>query len=142
MITELNIVQAYEMLKVAQAAAYETGEAAIEAKNTLELKRLEGLADGTISGKNQAMRDAAAAELLAADYAAGLSNEHRMLVVLKKDLYGGAWEPMLDDLQNRLAGKPYIFKLVNRIKDDVDRIEEMRRFEAENNVDLGDYVEL
>ncbi len=76
------------------------------------------------------------------DYAAGLSNEHRMLVVLKKDLYEGTWEPMLDDLQNRLAGKPYIFKLVNRIKDDVDRIEEMRRFEAENNVDLGDYVEL
>ena len=70
MITELNIVQAYEMLKVTQAAAYEAGEAAIEAKNTLELKRLEGLADGTISGKNQAMRDAAAAELLAADYAA------------------------------------------------------------------------
>jgi len=76
------------------------------------------------------------------DYAARLSNEHRMLVVLKKELYEGAWEPMLDDLQNRLAGKPYIFKLVNRIKDDVERIEEMRRFEGENNVDLCDYVEL
>jgi len=84
----------------------------------------------------------AAVSKAASDYAAGLSNEHRMLVVLKKELYEGTWEPMLDDLQNRLTGKPYIFKLVNRIKDDVDRIEEMRRFEAENNVDLGDYVEL
>ena len=52
------------------------------------------------------------------------------------------WEPMLDDLRNRLAGKPYIFKLVNRIRDDIERIEEMQKFEAENNVDLGDYVEL
>ncbi len=84
----------------------------------------------------------AAVSKAASDYVAGLSNEHRMLVVLKKELYEGTWEPMLDDLQNRLTGKPYIFKLVNRIKDDVDRIEEMRRFEAENNVDLGDYVEL
>ena len=76
------------------------------------------------------------------DYAAMLSNEHRMLVVLKKELYEGSWEPMLDDLQNRLAGKPYIFKLVNRIKDDIERIEEMQEFEVDHRVDLGDYVEL
>jgi hypothetical protein len=49
---------------------------------------------------------------------------------------------MLDDLQNRLEGKPYIFKLVNRIKDDIERIEQMRKFEEQNNVDLAEYVEL
>ncbi|MHC4743405.1 MAG: hypothetical protein ACYS8Z_15935 [Planctomycetota bacterium] len=76
------------------------------------------------------------------DYAAMLSSEHRMLVVLKKELYEGSWEPMLDDLHNRLAGKPYIFKLVNRIKDDIERIEEMQKFEVDHSVDLGDYVEL
>jgi len=76
------------------------------------------------------------------DFVAGLSDEHRMLVVLKAQLYGGTWEPMLDDLENRLAGKPYIFKLVNRIKDDVERIGQMQKFEKENNVDLADYVEL
>jgi len=76
------------------------------------------------------------------DFVAGLSDEHRMLVVLKAQLYGGTWEPMLDDLQNRLDGKPYIFKLVNRIKDDIDRIEQMRRFEQEHNIDLAEYVEL
>ena len=76
------------------------------------------------------------------EYVAGLSNEHRMLVVLKKELYDGSWEPMLDDLQNRLAGKPYIFKLVNRIKDDIERIEEMQKFEAEHDLDLADHVEL
>jgi len=76
------------------------------------------------------------------DFVAGLSDEHRMLVVLKAQLYGGTWEPMLDDLENRLAGKPYIFKLVNRIKDDVERIGQMQKFEKENNVDLADYVGL
>ena len=76
------------------------------------------------------------------DYVNRLSDEHRMLVALKAQLYGGSWEPMLDDLRNRLAGKPYIFKLVHRIHDDIERIEEMRRFEAEHKVDLADHVEL
>ena len=76
------------------------------------------------------------------DFVDGLSDEHRMLVVLKAQLYGGIWEPMLDDLKNRLEGKPYIFKLVNRINDDIERIQQMQNFEEEHNVDLADYVEL
>ena len=76
------------------------------------------------------------------DFVASLSEEHRMLVILKSQLYGGAWEPMLDDLRNRLAGKPYIFKLASRIKDDIERIERMQTFESEHNVDLADYVEM
>jgi hypothetical protein len=76
------------------------------------------------------------------DFVAGLSDEHRMLVILKAQLYGGTWEPMLDDLKNRLEGKPYIFKLANRIKDDIQRIEQMQKFEKEHNVDLAEYVEL
>jgi hypothetical protein len=76
------------------------------------------------------------------DFVASLSDEHRMLVILKAQLYGGTWEPMLDDLQNRLAGKPYIFKLANRIKDDVERIKRMQKFEEEHHVDLTEHVEL
>ena len=76
------------------------------------------------------------------DFVEGLSDEQRMLVVLKAQLYGRTWEPMLDDLRNRLAGKPYIFKLANRIQDDIERIEQMSEFEAEHNIDLADYVDL
>ena len=76
------------------------------------------------------------------DYVNSLGDEHKMLVTLKARLYGGLWEPMLDDLRNRLAGKPYIFKLANRIQDDIERIEQMRAFEAEHNIDLADSVEL
>jgi hypothetical protein len=76
------------------------------------------------------------------EYVRTLSDEHKMLVALKAQLYDGSWDSMLDDLRNRLAGKPYIFKLVHRIQDDIERIEQMRKFETEQGVDLADYVEL
>lgn len=87
---------------------------------------------------NERPVDAAAVEL----FVRGLDEPHRMLIVLKSQLYGGTWEPMLNDLQNRLDGKPYIFKLVNRIKDDVQRIHRLQEFEKEHNVDLADFVKL
>jgi len=71
-----------------------------------------------------------------------LNDQYRMLIILKAQLYGGRWEPMLEDLQNRLEGKPYIFKLANRIKDDVERIGRMQAFEKEHGVDLSDLVKL
>ena len=90
-------------------------------------------------GNNDKGGDTAVSKAVS-DFVDGLSDEHRMLVVLKAQLYDGTWEPMLDDLRNRLAGKPYIFKLANRIQDDIRRIEEMQEFEAEHNIDLADYV--
>ncbi|MGD0784456.1 MAG: hypothetical protein ABR969_01400 [Sedimentisphaerales bacterium] len=75
------------------------------------------------------------------EYIKSLSAEHKMLIILKNQLYGGKWEPMYQDLKNRLEGKPYIFKLANRINDDIERIEQMRKFEKENDVDLGEHVE-
>ncbi|HOK96129.1 MAG TPA: hypothetical protein PK052_01620 [Anaerohalosphaeraceae bacterium] len=71
-----------------------------------------------------------------------LDEPHRMLIILKAQLYGGRWEPMLDDLQNRLKGKPYIFKLSNRIKEDIERINRLQAFEAQQGIDLADYVKL
>jgi hypothetical protein len=75
------------------------------------------------------------------DYVSRLSEEHKMLLALRTHLYGGSWDPMLDDLRNRLAGKPYIFKLAHRIEDDIQRIEEMRKFEAEHQVDLAEHAD-
>jgi hypothetical protein len=93
------------------------------------------------AGKNDKV-GAKAASVAVRDFVNSLSEEQRMLVVLKAKLYGGSWEPMLDDLRNRLAGKPYIFKLANRIQDDIERIEEMLEFEAEHKIDMADYVDL
>ena len=79
---------------------------------------------------------------IVSDFVKMLSREHKMLVVLKAQLYGGRWQPMLDDLKNRLQGKPYIFKLASRINDDIERIEQMQKFEGEHDIDLADYVDL
>lgn len=79
---------------------------------------------------------------IAKDFISRISNEHKMLVVLKKQLYGGNWQDMLEDLENRLQGKPYVFKLVNRINDDIQRIKELMEFEEQNGVDLSEFVEL
>ncbi len=69
-----------------------------------------------------------------------LSEEERMLIILKRELYDNSWEAMLADLRNRLDGRPYIFKLANRIRDDIERIERLRAFENDHKANLGDYV--
>ena len=69
-----------------------------------------------------------------------LTSEERMLVVLKRELYEGSWDEMAADLQARLAGKPYIFKLAHRIEDDLERIDRLRAIEQRYGVDLSDYV--
>jgi len=92
--------------------------------------------------KNRENQEDSTVESAVQDFVKGLTDEHKMLVLLKAQLYGGSWQPMLNDLNNRLEGKPYIFKLANRIKDDVERIEDLQEFEAEHRVDLADYVEM
>ncbi|MDY7010738.1 MAG: hypothetical protein SVV80_08310 [Planctomycetota bacterium] len=84
----------------------------------------------------------AASDRKALRFVRQMSREERMLVVLKRNLYEGAWDDMVADLKARLEGKPYIFRLANRITDDLERIERLRIYETENNVDLSDYVEL
>lgn len=71
-----------------------------------------------------------------------LTREERMLVVLKRELYEGSWDDMVTDLQARLEGRPYIFKLVNRIGEDLERIRRLRAFEADHGVDLSDHVKM
>ena len=71
----------------------------------------------------------------------GLASEERILVVLKRELYEGSWDEMEADLQARMEGRPYIFKLAHRIQDDLERIEKLRAFERSCGMDLGDYVE-
>lgn len=71
-----------------------------------------------------------------------LNSEERMLLVLKRELYEGSWDEMAADLKARLDGRPYIFKLVHRIEDDLQRIARLREFEQGHGVDLSDFVHL
>jgi hypothetical protein len=57
---------------------------------------------------------------------------YSMLAMLKNELYGGNWERMRDDLKDRIKGRPFFFNLVNRIKDDLKRIEKLQEAEKTN----------
>lgn len=74
-------------------------------------------------------------------FAKSLTPDERMLVTLRDDLYNGSWEQMVGDLKDRLKGKPYIFKLVNRIQDDIQRIEKLHGYEKKHKVDLTDFID-
>ena len=78
----------------------------------------------------------------ARQFARQMSTEERMLVVLKRELYEGSWDDMTADLRARLEGRPYIFKLANRITEDLQRIARLREFEDRQGVDLCDFVSL
>lgn len=71
-----------------------------------------------------------------------LAEEERMLVILKRELYEGNWDEMVADLRARLAGRPFIFKLAHRIEDDLERIDRLRAFEAQHDIDLSEYVKM
>jgi hypothetical protein len=49
---------------------------------------------------------------------------------------------MTGDLEARLEGRPYIFRLAHRIRDDLVRIRRLRDFEQASGMDLSEYVEL
>lgn len=67
-----------------------------------------------------------------------LKPEDHLLLDLRDFLYEGSWEDMELDLKNRLAGKPYVYKLINKIEDDLTRIHRMEGFEKRNSLNLRD----
>ena len=84
----------------------------------------------------------AAADERIRQFVSSMPGEERMLVVLKRELYEGSWDEMTADLKARMEGRPYIFKLANRIAEDLERIGRLSEFERRNRVDLCDYVQL
>src|SRR5262245_14407962 len=69
-----------------------------------------------------------------------ISADEWMLVRLREQLYGGNWEEMLLDLESRLRGEPYIFKLASRIQDDLNRIHRLRDIETRHGCDLKAFL--
>lgn len=101
----------------------------------------KGEGDGTMSENepHQPQAEPQAGEL-ARRFVGGLSEEEIMLLRLRDELYEGRWDSMLEDLNDRLQGKPYVFKLAHRIQDDIQRIERLSRFERQHGVNLAEYL--
>ena len=79
-------------------------------------------------------------DIAAQKFAQSLSPEEIILIRLRDELYDGRWDDMIEDLTNRLDGKPYVFKLAGRIEADLARIERLKTFEEKNNVNLNDFI--
>ncbi len=69
MITATHIDTAYAELRSAMRTHQEWAQLLAEAKYELETTKRQGLANGTIEGKNPEMREAAAQQMLSAHYA-------------------------------------------------------------------------
>lgn len=69
-----------------------------------------------------------------------LTDEDKMLLRLREELYESRWEDMLADLNDRLRGRPYIFRLASRIQDDLARVQRLSRFEREKGVNLAKLI--
>jgi hypothetical protein len=72
------------------------------------------------------------------EYYKKLTQEQKMLITLRDELYEGSWSTMIEDLEARMNGKPYIFKLVNRIEKDLNNIKMLREYEDKYEVNLKD----
>lgn len=69
-----------------------------------------------------------------------LAPEERLLILLRDELYGGRWDYLRQDLEDRKAGRPYVFKLASRIEDDLRRIERLEAYEKKYGINLADYM--
>jgi hypothetical protein len=73
-------------------------------------------------------------------YFQSLPREEMQLVILQAILYENSWDEMVKDLIARREGKPFVFKLLSRIEEDLQRIEKIRAYEREHGVSLGEFV--
>ncbi len=71
-----------------------------------------------------------------------LTEQDKVLIVCNYQLYDGDWQALLNDLQARLEGRPYVLKLGERIKEDIQRVHRLMEIEKENNIKLGDFVKV
>ncbi len=78
----------------------------------------------------------------AASFLANLTEQDKVLIIVKHELFDGNWDSMLVDLKDRLAGRPYIFKLAGRIQEDIERIGRLKAFERKCGMDLSNYVKV
>ncbi len=71
-----------------------------------------------------------------------LTEQERVLILCNDQLYDGRWDLLLHDLVERLEGRSYVFKLGDRIHEDIERVKRLMQIEIDNDIKLSDYVKL
>lgn len=77
-----------------------------------------------------------------------LTAEERMLVRLREELYEGSWDHFVQDLEDRLAGRPHVFevgaasaRLQDTIREHLRLIRRLREWEQREQIDLADRLD-
>jgi len=71
-----------------------------------------------------------------------LTDQEKVLIVCARELYEGSWDAITYDLMERLEGRPYIFKLGERIREDIERVKHLREVEDKTGIRLSDFVKI
>jgi hypothetical protein len=71
----------------------------------------------------------------------GITENERVALAIRDELYNGSWERMREDLEARSAGRPHVFRLASRIEEDLRIIEELSAFEQRLGINLSEYLE-
>jgi len=71
-----------------------------------------------------------------------LTDKDKVLITCNCELYGGDWQLLRQDLRDRLEGRPYVLKLGERIREDLDRADRLEQAEKELGIRFCDYVTL
>ncbi len=71
-----------------------------------------------------------------------LSEQDRVLIVCNYQIYDDNWDAMEKDLKDRLEGRPYVLKLGERIREDIERVLRLRKIEDKFGIKLGNYVKI
>ena len=69
-----------------------------------------------------------------------LTEDDKMLIVLRNELYEGSWTFMLKDLKSRVVKKPFVFKLYHRIQYDMRRIQKLMTYEKKYGIDVSEML--
>lgn len=76
---------------------------------------------------------------LHSDFAAALKEEHRIMLSLRDNVYGGSWEGLLSSLHEGLGNQAYR-RISARLHSDIARVGEMQEYEMAHRVNLADYL--
>ncbi len=76
-----------------------------------------------------------------------LTDEEKMLLTIRDELYEGSWGLMVQDLRDRLEGRPHVFEICPpsaRLRDTIaghlQLIEQLRHLERQHGTNLGALV--
>lgn len=71
------------------------------------------------------------------EFVESLDERDRMLIEVRDVLYEGRWSDMLADMTAARDGGPFVFKIAERVEEDLERARRMRNFEQTHDVQLN-----